>query len=150
MSLEGLKIKTIDMNRVLKDPGLLKSLRALTLRPTWEGPSGMNSELTNFKIISRSRKVEAKAITAWLNGSMIGWSLCSKEASDFDFINGAFKGNGVLFQVFVDHRFRRQGVATALLRRARRVFKEKFTVCPWDDRSFSFYTKHKKYKMEYV
>ena len=150
MSLEGLKIKTIDMNRVLKDSKLFKTLRSLTLRPTWEGPSGMNSELTNFKEIAKTRKVEAKAITAYLNGSMIGWSLCSKEASDFPFMNGTFGGKGVLFQVFVDHRFRRQGVGTALLRRARRVFKEKLCVCPWDDRSYSFFEKHKKYEMDRV
>ncbi len=150
MSLEGLKIKTIDMNRCLKDPKLMKTLRSLTLKSTWEGPSGMNSELTNFKEIVKTRKVDAKAITAWLGDTMIGWSLCSKEATDFPFMNGNYQGKGVLFEVFVDHRFRRQGVGTALLRRARRVFKEKLCVCPWDDRSYSFFEKHKKYKMDHV
>jgi GNAT superfamily N-acetyltransferase len=150
MSLKGIKLKTIDMNKILKDPEALKGLRALTLRPTWEGPSGMNTELNSLREISKTRKVEAKAITAWLNGDMIGWSLCSKESSDFPFMNGSFEGKGVLFQVFVDHRFRRKGVGTALLRRARRVCKEKLTVCPWDDRSYSFFEKHKKYEMDHV
>jgi len=147
------RIEVIDMNRVLANPKLLSQIKKLTLKPCYDGfASGMNVELIMFERLALERRVNASAIVAYLGSEMIGWALCTREASDFVFnTNQSFVGQGILFEVYVDPSYRQMGIGSALFRKASETFSdEKLFVCPWDTVSDSFYSKHKNLPHEII
>ena len=138
-----IKIRTYTMNYALKNADLLSHLRRLTLHQF----SGLNKELNNFQEIIKIRTVNAKAIIAYNNETPIAWALLSKEASEFKFANGVAynAGYGVLFEVYVDIPFRRKGIASMLLKRAKLIHPgQRICVAPHDSKSYSFYEKNKR------
>ena len=120
-------------------PGMLQSLRQLTLEPT----SGMNHELDSFARISQTRSVGALILTANTLDSLVGWALLSKEESDFVFIhsdNGFSPEDGMMFQVYVHPWYRKRGIASRLLQVARsKAGDDRLCVCPHDGPSYRFY-----------
>lgn len=140
-------VEILDFNNVVNNKILMSSLRDLTLCPG----SGMNFELDHLTKASKIRKVNARVITAYRNGKIVGWALLSREKSEFQFCQTYDKfdpeKHGVLFEVFVDPKARRTGVASALLKKARKhAGPNTLCVAPWDNGSFKFYEKFKKYK----
>ncbi len=146
-SKKSINVEILDFNNIVGNKSLMSSLRGLTLCPG----SGMNFELDHLTRNSKIRKVNARVITAYRDGKIVGWALLSKEKSDFHFCETYSKfdpeKHGVLFEVFVDPKARRTGVASALLKKARKhAGPHTLCVAPWDNVSFKFYEKFNKYK----
>jgi len=140
-------IEIFDFNSVYKSNKVMSELRRLTLG-SW---SGMNYELDNLSILAKQRKVKVKVITAKRQNKMVGWALLSKEDSNFPFERSNFvsKRDGALFEVFVDPKHRRTGIATALLKKARKhTGSSHLCVAPHDRKSNAFYDKHNMYKQK--
>lgn len=137
-------IKVIDMNDALINPTILGYLKALTLH----GESGMTMTLNRFQTLER--RVEAKAIIAFVEDAPAGWLLYSKEPTD---IIVTFRPEmGVYVQVFVDYNHRRRGIGTALLSKARELAKEEaLCVCKWSEEASAFFgrNEHKNVKDVY-
>jgi GNAT superfamily N-acetyltransferase len=146
-SKKEVNIEIVDFNNIIENKILMSNLRKLTLCPG----SGMNFELDHLTKIAKLRKVNARVITAYRDGNMVGWALLSRERSEFQFSQTYDKfipeKHGVLFEVFVDPKARRTGVASALLKKARKhAGPHTLCVAPWDNGSFKFYEKFNKYK----
>jgi GNAT superfamily N-acetyltransferase len=127
----------------MREPELLKKLRKLTLYSY----SGMNHELNTLESIYKIRPVKCEVVLAYHEDKLIGWCLLNKETSTYTFTNHSFRsGDGVLFEIFVDEKYRRQGVGTELIRTARRkTYGNKLCIAPWDYTSEQFYSKFKRY-----
>lgn len=145
-NLFSLKIKTEEFDAVAKKPVLLKSLRKLTLHPG----SGMNHELDHLTESAETRSVNAKVLLAYKNKKLVAWALLSREKSDFCFArhyHGYEPSQGALFEVFVAHDYRKQGIGSALLKAARRkAGSARLCVAPWDYQSTRFYQNFSHYK----
>jgi ribosomal protein S18 acetylase RimI-like enzyme len=140
-------IELFDFNKIYKNNKIISELRKLTLFSR----SGMNHELNNLSELADERKVNVKIIAVKRNNKIIGWAILSKEDSDFGFGKGPFvaKRDGALFEVFVAPAFRRMGVGTALLKKARKhAGSAHLCVAPHDHKSDNFYAKHKQYKQK--
>jgi ribosomal protein S18 acetylase RimI-like enzyme len=124
---------------VVKKPRLLQKLRELTLYPY----SGLNKELDNLQnIIKQNKTVRAHVLTAFINDDLVGWALLSRETSQYFFPRGiSFKeGDGALFEIYIDPKYRRLGIGTQLIRLARRKTSgDRLCIAPWDFTSYSFY-----------
>jgi len=130
-----MKLKTIDMNDVMGNAKLLTSLQELTLN----GVSGMQMTLERYQdILDRGDEIRAIAIVAYAWSNPIAWGLLSwepdEEVVDFD------SSLGVYFQIFVRHDYRRQGIGTEILARARKIVgKERLNVSCWSAGATAFY-----------
>jgi GNAT superfamily N-acetyltransferase len=144
-NLGDLTVRTSDFNLVARRPGLLKKLRRLTLH----SGSGMNHELDNLLHIIQQRPVEAKAILAYQNSTLVGWAILSREDSGFYFPNTdePFSASqGALFEVYVDPKYRRKGIGTKLIETAKKKCgTHTLCLCPWDSSSRNFFKNFKKY-----
>lgn len=140
------KIDVLDFNTISKNTAFLKKLRKLTLHPG----SGLNYELNHILRKSKAHKVKVKIITASHDNKIVGWALLSRENSSFIFMNSydGYKSNdGVLFQIFVSKEYRRKGIGSQLLTSARRHSgPKKLCIAPWNNQSYQFYDKFKRYK----
>ena len=138
-NLLTLTIRVKDFNLVRQDAALVKKLRKLTLSPF----SGMNYCINGLEQIARTRPVDCKILMAYRHQELVGWALISKEPTDFCFVGsteGFNPGQGTLFQVFIHPSYRRQGIASELLKVARKKTNgARLCVCPWDIGSESFY-----------
>lgn len=138
-NLLTLTIRVKDFNLVRQDAALVKKLRKLTLSPF----SGMNYCLNGLERTAKTRPVDCKILMAYRNQELVGWALLSKEPTDFCFvgsIEGFNPGHGALFQVFVHPSHRREGIATELLKVAKKKASgSRLCVSPWDTGSESFY-----------
>lgn len=141
----AIKIKVASFSTIVKKPSLIKKLRELTLYYK----SGMNYELDSFMEILKTRAPKVKILTAYKGRKLVGWALVSKEPSDFYFPNrdGYQPDLGTLFQVFVDNDFRKQGIATNLLKVAQKIAKDDYLcICPHDYTSRKFFDNFKDFK----
>ncbi len=138
-NLLTLTIRVKDFNLVRQDAALVKKLRKLTLSPF----SGMNYCLNGLERTAKIRPVDCKIFMAYRSQELVGWALLSKEPTDFCFvgsIDGFNPGQGALFQVFIHPSHRRQGIATELLKVAKKKANgSRLCVSPWDTGSESFY-----------
>ena len=134
-----LTVRTMDFNIVAKQPELIAKLRKLTLDPY----SGLNHELTRMLTDVKTRPVECQIILAYRFNTLVGWAILSKENTEYHFMRsstGFNKENGLLFQVFVAHEYRRQGIASEIYKKAQQLANgQVLNVCPWDERSSNFY-----------
>ena len=145
INLLTLTIRVEDYNLVADRSGFLQQLRKLTLHPY----SGMNCELNRFERVRKTRPVDVKILTAYRNEQLVAWAIMSREPSDFDFLNtGSFhSGDGILFEVFVDPKFRKQGIGSELIKDARRRANgTRLCVCPHDSVSEKFFNNFKNFK----
>jgi GNAT superfamily N-acetyltransferase len=145
MSLQNFFTLTIlveDYNVVADRVDFMKELRRLTISYY----SGLNTELNRFEVIRKERPVKCDILSAYRSDELVGWAILSKETSDFRFRRGiGYEPNqGYLFEVFVDHAYRRQGIGSELLRVARqKAGNEALCICPHDFISEGFYEKCK-------
>lgn len=146
-------IEILDFNSIYKDKKIISDLRKLTICSY----SGMNHELDSLSSLAKKRKVNAKVISVKRNDKIVGWALLSKEDSDFPFgyslsgniSNFDAKRDGALFEVFVDPNYRRSGIGSALIKKARKhAGPAQLCIAPHDYKSNKFYEKHKKYKQK--
>lgn len=140
-NLLTLTVRTVDFNLVARQPELLAQLRKLTLSPY----SGLNHELTRMLKDVEEREVKCKVLLAYRFRKLVGWAILSKETTHYNFSRSyeGFKSeNGLMFQVFVDPSYRRQGIASEIYKTAQQMTNnEVLHVCPWDERSTNFYTR---------
>lgn len=140
------KIDVLDFNTISKNTKLIKTLRKLTLHPG----SGLNYELDHIISKSKINKVKVKIITASHDDKIVGWALLSRENSSYSFMNSydGYKSNdGVLFEIFVSKEYRRKGIGSQLIISARKHSgPKKLCIAPWNDPSYQFYDKFKRYK----
>lgn len=140
-NLLSLTIHVEDYNLVARKPALMKKLRELTIRST----SGMNYELNSFEIIAKARPVNARILMAYQNRKLVGWALLSKENSNFAFnwrtAVGFKASEGSLFEVFIHESYRKQGIASALIKKARKITTDDIFVCPHDHASSRLFNK---------
>lgn len=140
------KIDVLDFNLISKDSKLIRKLRKLTLHPG----SGLNHELDHIIRKSKISKVKVKIITASHNDKIIGWALLSRENSSYSFMNsydGYKSTDGVLFEIFVSSEYRRKGIGSQLIKSARKHSGPKrLCIAPWNNSSYQFYNKFKRYK----
>lgn len=144
MSLKNLltlTVRTMDFNLVAHQPELLAELRKLTLSPY----SGLNHELNRMLEDVKEREVKCQVLLAYRFRKLVGWAILSKETTHYNF-SRSFEGfkaeNGVMFQVFVDPSYRRQGIASEIYKKAQQLTNnETLHVCPWDEKSTNFYTR---------
>jgi GNAT superfamily N-acetyltransferase len=145
-----LTIKVADYNMVATKPDMVKQLRKLTLSPY----SGMNHELNLFERIRKTRPVDCQILTAYRNRELVGWALLSREKTTFTFHNardGFDPADGILFQVFIAPGFRKQGIASELLKVARRKANgHRLCVCPHDVPSTKFYSNFENYNAKHL
>ena len=144
MSLKNLltlTVRTMDFNLVARQPELLNKLRKLTLDPY----SGLNHELNRMLDDAKNRNVNCTVILAYRFSTLVGWAIVSKETTTYNFMrsgNGFNSEQGLLFQVYVDPAYRRQGIASEIYKKALHLANsDVLHVCPWDDRSTHFYSK---------
>jgi GNAT superfamily N-acetyltransferase len=136
--IDNIELNFKDFNDIYSDSEFLKKLRKLTLY-SW---SGLNYELNHLISKCNFRKVDASIITASIDGLMVGWALCSREKTDYCFKTPFDPLNSVLFEVFVDERYRRRGIGSEIMRVARRKYSNlNICVAPWDDTSNKFFKK---------
>jgi GNAT superfamily N-acetyltransferase len=136
MKKPSVKLKIIDMNDAMENPKVLASLKELTLC----GLSGMQLTLDRYEdILVQGEEIRGKAIVAYSGAILIAWGLLSWEPDDevVDFDSSL----GVYFQIFVDGNYRRQGIGTKLLARARKIIgsKERLNVSCWSNGATAFY-----------
>lgn len=152
MNSKNLIIRVQDFNVTVKNPELMAQLYKLTIYKN-RIVSGMTYELDNLTELSQERYVHAKVLLANRNDELVGWALLTREKSDFmnrfdpmcsDWYNP--NEHGTLFEVFIKEEHRRTGVATELLKVARRKASP-YALCfvPHDPASYSFYDKFKHY-----
>lgn len=143
---KDLIIRVEDYNDIVNKPELIKKLRKLTLNHF----SGMNHELDSFEKITQVRKVECKIILAYVKNELAGWALLSKEPSTYCFsksLKGYDPTYGILFQIYVNYVYRRQGIGSELIKVAKRkAGPYKLCICPWNSVSNKFYNKFKFYE----
>jgi GNAT superfamily N-acetyltransferase len=136
-----LKVRTMDFNVVAHQPELLAELRKLTLSPY----SGLNHELDRMLEDVKNRSVNCQVLLAYRFSTLVGWAILSKENTDFHFhrsSSGFNADNGIMFQVFIDPSYRRQGIASELYKKAQQLTNgEVLHVCPWDEKSTNFYVR---------
>lgn len=138
-------VELFDFNKVYKNKSFILKLRDLTLHDY----SGMNHELNALTDLVKTRKVNAKIITATRGGVIVGWALLSKENSNFRFGLSDFdaKRDGALFEIYVHPKHRRTGVGSLLIKKARRhAGSAKLSIAPHDTAGNNFYKKHQSYK----
>lgn len=143
----NLTIRVQDFNNLATKPDFIKKLRKLTLQPY----SGMNSELNHLEHNAKWRKVDCKILTAYLKNELIGWALLSKEPSGFYFpqTNGFHPEDGSLFEIFIHPDHRRKGIASEIIKVARRkAGTSKLCVAPWDTNSKAFFNKFENFKIK--
>lgn len=148
-NLFTLTIKVREVNSLVDNPQLVKSLRKLTVFPG----SGLNHELDHLLSDAKYRKVNAKVLLACKGDRLVAWALMSKEETDFHFqYTGQYRPqDGYLIEVFVDPKFRRQGIGRELMKVARRkAGPYRLCVAPWDERSRSFYQSFSHYKTKWL
>ena len=139
------KIRSHDMNFILNNGPLLATLRRLTLHSY----SGLNHELNNFQEIIKIRPINAKALVVSIDEETVAWALLSKEASTFRFRNGTEynAGYGLLFECYVAKPYRRNGIASKLIQRAKIIAgQQKICIAPHDYNSNAFYESCKRKK----
>jgi len=140
-NLLTLTIRTMDFNLVARQPELLTKLRKLTLDPY----SGLNHELDRMLEDVKTRSVNCQVILAYRFSTLVGWAILSKETTTYNFMRsntGFSSEHGLLFQVYVDPTYRRQGIATEIYKKAQQLANnELLHICPWDERSTKFYLK---------
>lgn len=152
MNSDNLIIRVQDFNVSVKNPELMAQLYQLTLFKN-KCVSGMTYELDKLSILSEKRYVNAKILLANRNNELVGWALLSREESNFmnrfdprcsDWYNP--NEHGSLFEVFIKEEHRRTGIATELLKVARRKASP-YALCfvPHDPISYSFYNNFKHY-----
>jgi len=107
-----LKIHVIKMDEIVRDPELLATCRTLS----HGGSSGMNMALNYYEQLIQSRSVDAMGCFANYQQSCIGWALVTRETDNFHYRPAT---GTVCFQVYVHHTYRRNGVGTALLKKAK-------------------------------
>jgi len=143
-----LTIRVKDFNMVATDEKLLMKLRSLTLHKY----SGMNHELNQLLKIIKIRPVDCKIILGYVKDELVAWSMLSKEQSEYafpNFNNGYNASKGVLFEVFVALAHRRKGIASIMMKVARRkVNGTKLCIVPWDHASQGFYGKFSNFNVE--
>lgn len=124
--------KVIDMNEVMKDSSLLRSLSRMTINPI----SGMSKSLMEFQKLER--KIDAVAIVAFIKNKPIAWALHSKEETST--IVKFCPEMGIYFQVFVDYPYRRRGIANQLLLKSKELANgTSINVADWSKTSSKFY-----------
>lgn len=145
-----LTVRTMDFNLVAQQPELLAKLRKLTLDPY----SGLNHELDRMLEDVKTRSVNCQVILAYRFSNLVGWAILSKETTTYNFMrsgDGFNSENGVLFQVFVDPEYRRQGIATEIYKKAQQLANNEILhICPWDTRSHYFYEKFSDVKVKWL
>lgn len=148
MNSSDLLIRVRDYNEIHDNKPLLKTLRKLTLHK-W---SGMNHELNKFEDLIEEREVKAKIITVAYERNLVAWAILSKEDSDFGFSpssEGYRSTDGLLFEIFVDYKYRKMGIATEVLKIAKRKANvSRLCVCPHDKASNAFYDKFNNFPMK--
>lgn len=140
-NLLTLTVRVVDFNLVAKQPELVAKLRKLTVVP-W---SGLNYELDWMLVAAKEEFVNCKIILAHRFGNLVGWGLLSKEDTDFVFSDEGDtfkKEDGYLFQVFVDPKFRRQGIGAEIYKKAQSLAgDDAICIAPWDDISYKYFSK---------
>lgn len=149
-NLFTLTVRAVDFNLVAQRPELLKQLRKLTLYAY----SGLNREMNGLINTMSHRPVRAQVLLAYKQDKLVAWALLSREPSAMQFMHTDeyfHPSDGVLFEVFVHPDYRRQGIATELMKIARRkAGPYRLCVAPWDERSTSFYSTFKNYKNKWL
>jgi GNAT superfamily N-acetyltransferase len=137
-------IRAEDFNAVVRKPEMMKRLRKLTLAPY----SGLNHELNHMEKSSKSRRVNCDILYAEKDGEIIAWAILSKEDTDYWFHNsdGYRSTDGTLFQVYVSPEHRRKGIATELIKVARRKAGSRLCIAPHDPTSEKFFSNFDNYK----
>jgi|SRR5271166_698649 len=134
-----LTVRAVDFNLVAKQPDLVAKLRELTIASY----SGLNYELNRMLKDVEERSVNCKILLAYRFKELVGWALLSKEDSDFHFSHEIphFRGtDGWMFQLFVNPKFRRQGIGSELFKLAEKLIGgDPICVSPWNDASSQFY-----------
>ena len=137
-----LSLKTFEMDEVLKDDAFVARLRQLSLG----GFSGMNVALNAFIAEKDNRHIDAKAIVAYMVdkhglgenlSNARGWALWTKDESTDRFR----KKSGIIFQVYVESSYRRQGIASKLLKKAVALSGNEPTMVYWHDEP-DFFQRH--------
>lgn len=139
-------IKEHDFNKIVSNPKFMSRLRELTLGPY----SGMNTELDQWIERVNDRPVDVILFTAHKMGKIIGWAFLSGEATyyPFDYDLNGYQGRdkGLLFEIFVDPKYRRTGIGSALIKAAKnKIGEETMCICPWNEEGHSFYDRFKDY-----
>jgi GNAT superfamily N-acetyltransferase len=149
-NLFTLTIRALDFNLVPGKPELMKQLRKLTLHSY----SGLNRELDSLIRLMDHRPVQAQVLLAYRDKKLVGWALFSKEESAMQFMNTwqRFKPtDGVLFEVYIHPDHRRQGIASELMKVARRKASgTRLCVAPWDERSRGFFSNFMNYRAKWL
>jgi GNAT superfamily N-acetyltransferase len=149
-NLLTLTVRVQDFNVVAHQPDLLSKLRELTLSPY----SGLNCELNRMLSDIETRPVNCQVLLGYRFRKLVAWGILSKETTDFHFAHSSQGFNadeGLLFQVFVDPSFRRQGIASELYKKAQQLTNgQVLHVCPWDERSVGFYTKFSDVEVKWL
>lgn len=127
------KISVKEIPDVFNDITLLSRLKKLTFK----NDSQLREEILYTKEkLNNGLKVEGKVIIASIKNIIIGWGLLI-ENGDRSY---SFRNN--FFMLYVRKIFRRKGIGTALLNKAKEVANSSFIIFPHDKKSNSFFYKN--------
>ncbi len=118
--MNGVTLKVLEMDDVLRTPNLINDCRRLTL---YTG-SGMNCALNRYEIESLNRSIKSKAIMAYdENGLAVAWALYAEDPATDTYRYNPDSGN-ICFQIYVDPLLRRRGIGSMLMNKAKELAKE--------------------------
>jgi GNAT superfamily N-acetyltransferase len=130
------------LDKVFDTPELYAKL----IKLTFTGYSGMRTEMKWLKQLHQQRKINAKAIVAFDDQKPIAWALLSKE--NIGNPTYRFNKNSSLFEIYVKQSYRRQGIGSKILKRAKRTsLNNPIAVVPWDYVSQNFYDRNRTNQM---
>ena len=124
-----LSFKSVEMNVILKDANLLAVTRNLTIC----AGSGMNTALDYYQTLVNDRKINAQGVYTYYDGVAIGWALVTRENDRLYFYP---REGYACIQIYVEPKFRRNGIGAGLLKTATQMSNDIFNVYSWDNPAF--------------
>src|SRR5574337_1150490 len=130
--MKNMIIDTFKFNDIAENVNLLNKLRSLTVAPY----SVMNHERMHLESkADQNEYVDCDILVAKINKKLVASARLSREPSNFLFLNtdGYQPSQGALFQVFVDPEYRRQGIGSKLIEKAKQMsLNSALCIAPWD------------------
>jgi GNAT superfamily N-acetyltransferase len=147
-----IKIENVPFNSIINNQDLINRLRKLTLHGEDELDSGMLYELDRLLYEASFRTIDCQLLIVYLEQTVVAWAIFSKEGSDFDFMSGHFESDsGILFELYVDPDYRRCGIGSTLIKKAKQqAGDQKLVVSPWDSSSSHFFSKFAEFQLKFI
>lgn len=137
-------IKSLNIKSAFKNKELINKLSRLAFS---KSDGMLRDRIDTIKsAVAIDAKVDGRVIYAIFNKEIIGWGLL------LDDRRKRWSEDGTSIMLYVKAVFRRKGVGSAILEKAKKISKSKFKIFPHDTKSNKFFSKNldrKKMRIEW-